>query len=42
MLHAVDAGDEAKMSTGMRVKVRWTDENVPDIGNIECFDPETD
>ena len=40
MLHAVDAGDESKMSTGMRVKVRWTQDNVPDMSSIACFDPE--
>src|SRR5947209_19023067 len=40
MLHAVDAGDESKMSTGMRVKARWTEGNVPDITAIECFEPE--
>ena len=40
MLHAVDAGDESKMSTGMRVKARWTDDNVPDITGLACFVPE--
>jgi len=40
MLHAVDAGDQSKMSTGMRVRVRWTDDNVPDMGSIACFEPE--
>ena len=40
MLHAVDAGDEAKMSTGMRVKVRWAAETTPDMAAIECFEPE--
>jgi uncharacterized OB-fold protein len=38
-LHAVDAGDESKMSTGMRVKVRWAAEPVDDFGAIECFEP---
>jgi uncharacterized protein len=41
MLHAVDAGDESKMSTGMRVKVRWAPGNVADITAIECFEPES-
>jgi uncharacterized OB-fold protein len=41
MLHAVDAGDESKMSTGMRVKVRWAADNVADITAIECFEPES-
>jgi uncharacterized OB-fold protein len=40
MLHAVDAGDEAKMSTGMRVTVRWRDERVGEIHDIACFVPE--
>jgi uncharacterized OB-fold protein len=40
MLHAVDAGDESKMSTGMRVKVRWAAQAVPDMAAIECFEPE--
>ena len=40
MLHAVDAGDEAKMRTGMRVKVKWRDERVGEIQDIACFVPE--
>lgn len=40
MLHAVDAGDESKMSTGMRVRARWAAEPVADISAIECFVPE--
>ena len=40
MLHAVDAGDESKMSTGMRVKARWCPEPVADMAGIECFEPE--
>jgi len=27
-LHVVDAGDESRMQTGMRVKARWADETV--------------
>jgi uncharacterized OB-fold protein len=42
MVHAVDAGDEAKMSTGMRVKVRWADEREGSINDIACFEPEGD
>ena len=41
LLHAVDAGDPSKMSTGMRVKVRWAADSVPDMAAIECFEPET-
>ena len=40
MLHVVDAGDEARMSTGMRVRVRWRDERVGEIQDIACFVPE--
>ena len=40
MLHAVDAGDESRMSTGMRVKVRWREETCGHIRDIECFEPE--
>jgi hypothetical protein len=28
------------MSTGMRVKARWAEENVADFGAIACFEPE--
>ncbi len=40
LLHAVDAGDEANMHTGMRVRVRWRDETAGEIGDIVCFEPE--
>jgi uncharacterized OB-fold protein len=40
MLHAVDAGDESRMSTGMRVRIRWRAERVGHIRDIECFEPE--
>ena len=40
MLHAVDAGDESKMSTGMRVRVRWAAEATADMAAIECFEAE--
>jgi uncharacterized OB-fold protein len=40
MLHAVDAGDDSRMSTGMRVRARWRDERVGEIRDIECFVPE--
>ena len=39
MLHAVDAGDESAMTTGMRVQVRWRDDTTGDIGDIVCFVP---
>ena len=40
LLHAVDAGDEAAMATGMRVSVRWRQERSGEIQDIECFVPE--
>lgn len=40
MVHAVDAGDESAMSTGMRVQVRWKDEREGHITDIEAFVPE--
>jgi uncharacterized OB-fold protein len=40
MLHAVDAGTEGAMKTGMRVKVRWRAERKGMITDIECFEPE--
>jgi uncharacterized OB-fold protein len=40
MLHMVDAGDEARMATGMRVRVRWREERKGHIIDILCFEPE--
>jgi uncharacterized protein len=40
MLHAVDAGDEARMKTGMRVRARWRSERKGMITDFECFEPE--
>ena len=40
MLHVVDAGDEARMRTGMRVRARWREERDGDITDIACFEPE--
>jgi uncharacterized OB-fold protein len=40
MLHAVDAGDASKMSTGMRVTVKWAEETSGRILDIACFVPE--
>jgi uncharacterized OB-fold protein len=40
MLHAVDAGDASKMSTGMRVTVKWAEETTGRILDIACFVPE--
>jgi uncharacterized OB-fold protein len=40
LLHAVDAGHESAMSTGMRVRPRWRRETVGEIRDIECFEAE--
>ena len=40
LLHVVDAGDESRMKTGMRVKPRWREERVGDIHDVEAFVPE--
>ncbi len=40
LLHAVDAGSIERMSTGMRVQVRWRASRRGEIGDIECFEPE--
>jgi uncharacterized OB-fold protein len=40
MLHAVDAGEESNMSTGIRVRPRWRDQRSGTITDIECFEPE--
>ena len=42
LLHAVDAGSEAGMTTGMRVTPRWRAETRGEIHDIECFVPEGD
>lgn len=38
MLHAVDAGDMARIRTGSRVKVRWAAERSGGVRDIACFD----
>jgi uncharacterized OB-fold protein len=40
MLHVIDAGDESRMATGMRVRVRWRAERTGELRDIECFEPE--
>lgn len=40
LLHAVDAGSEAAMSSGMRVTAKWAAEPVGSIKDIESFVPE--
>ena len=39
LLHMVDAGNEAKMKRGMKVKVRWAAERRGFITDIACFEP---
>lgn len=39
LLHAVDAGEPARMHTGMRVRIRWAEERVGHIRDIACFEP---
>jgi len=39
MLHMVDAGSEAAMHSGMRVKARWAEELRGSITDIACFVP---
>jgi uncharacterized protein len=40
LLHALDAGEEERVRTGMRVVARWRPERTGDIRDIECFVPE--
>jgi uncharacterized OB-fold protein len=39
LLHAVDAGEESSMKTGMRVRIRWREERTGHIRDIACFEP---
>jgi uncharacterized OB-fold protein len=39
MLHAVDAGEESTMRSGMRVRARWAPDPQGGIRDIECFEP---
>ena len=38
LTHAVDAGSEVNMKTGMRVTAKWADETIGAIGDL-CFVP---
>jgi uncharacterized protein len=42
LLHAVDAGSQAAIRTGMRVRPRWAAEPAGRITDIECFEPADD
>jgi uncharacterized OB-fold protein len=41
LLHALDVGGPDDVETGMRVKIRWREERVGHITDIECFVPES-
>ena len=40
LLHVVDAGSEAAMQTGMRVRARWAEKTIGAITDIAAFVPE--
>jgi uncharacterized OB-fold protein len=40
LLHVVDAGEESRMRSGMRVRARWRDERGGHIHDLACFEPE--
>lgn len=40
MLHAVDAGEESRISTGARVLPRWAEEPSGGIRDLVCFELE--
>ena len=40
LLHAVDAGSEAKLAVGTRVVPRWANEPSGGINDVVCFDLE--
>ena len=40
LLHAVDAGSESRMHTGLRVRPRWRAEPKGEIADLACFEPE--
>ena len=39
LLHVVDAGSEAAMRTGMRVRARWSEQTAGAITDIQAFVP---
>jgi uncharacterized protein len=39
LLHAVDVASADAMTTGMRVRARWSDSPVGHINDIACFEP---
>ncbi len=41
LLHALDASSPDDVETGMRVQVRWSEERVGSITDIQCFEPQS-
>ena len=41
LLHAVDAGAESRMRTGLRVRPRWRSDTKGEPADLACFEPET-
>src|ERR1700712_2450206 len=39
LLHALDVASPDEVSTGRRVRIRWAEERVGAITDIECFEP---
>jgi uncharacterized OB-fold protein len=39
LLHALDVSSPDEVETGMRVRIRWRDERVGAITDIECYEP---
>jgi uncharacterized OB-fold protein len=42
MIHAIDVDSMADIYTGMRVQVKWREDRIGEILDIECFVPETE
>ncbi len=42
LLHALDAGSPDRVTTGMRVRIRWAGEREGAITDIACFEPADD
>jgi len=40
LLHAVDAGAESRMRTGLRVRPRWRSDTKGEPADLACFEPE--
>ncbi len=40
LLHAVDAGEESRLSAGARVVPRWAEEPKGGVGDVVCFELE--